>query len=326
MIPVKAPNYSIGLPAALAATALWGFTFLGPAAIAPVNIYYLVVGRYAVFGLMSMAVLALNPGKARRMGARSFLKAMHLGVVGYIGFYLLLSLSATIGGGVLASTLTGLIPAMVALASNVFEKALSWRRLLLPTLIVSGGLLLVDRGSAADRAGGSANHILIGIALGFAACLAWAYFVIVNGIILKRAKVPVDNVVWTASIGLGAFCGSTLLIPLARSGSGPSPFADPGTFWPYLGWCAALALLGSWCATWFWSAATKRLPTTIMGPIIGMEAVFGVVFNLLWQHRLPGFYELTGALLVVTGVFLCAYLFNRAAAPPPPVLRAAESP
>lgn len=315
MIPVRSGAYSVGLPAALVATALWGFTFLGPAVIAPLNVYYLVVGRYAVFGVMSLTVLALNSAKARELGARNFLKAMHLGVVGYIGFYLLLSLSTRIGGGVLASTLTGLIPAMVALASNVFEKALSWRRLLLPIVVMSGGLLLVDSASsAADRAGVSAGRTLLGIVLGVSACLAWAYFVIANGIILKRAKTPVDNVVWTASIGTGAFGASLLLVPLARAGGGPSPFHDAGTFWHYLAWCAALAVLGSWCATWFWNAATKRLPTTVMGPIIGMEAVFGVVFNLMRERRLPTSYELWGGLLVVTGVFLCAYLFNRALA------------
>lgn len=305
-------NYSLGLLAALVATALWGFTFLGPAAIRPVNVYYLVVGRYLIFGLMSIAVLALNLPKLRRLGASNFLKAMHLGIVGYIGFYLLLSMSASIGGGVLASTLTGLIPVIVSLVSNFIEKALAWRPLLIPIAIIFCGLLLVNVDFTSVWIDSNPHGILIGTALAFAACLAWSYFVITNGILLKRAKFGIDNVVWTASIGFGAFCAAILLVPLARSTDGTSPFLNAGVFGYFLAWCAALAVLGSWCATWFWNIAAKRLSTTIMGPIIGMEAVFGVVFNLLWERRFPTFYEFWGGILVVFGVFLCAYTFNRA--------------
>ncbi|MFD0385379.1 hypothetical protein ACFQ2B_33160 [Streptomyces stramineus] len=149
---IRAPRaYSVGLLAALTATALWGFTFLGPAAVAPVNVYYLVVGRYAVFGLMSLAVLTAHLGRLRALGARHLLIAAHLGVVGYIGFYLLLSMSSATGGGVLASTLTGLIPLLVTLASNATEKVLPWRRLFLPVVAISAGLLLVNGGVSGDR-------------------------------------------------------------------------------------------------------------------------------------------------------------------------------
>ncbi|MFF7730911.1 hypothetical protein [Streptomyces sp. NPDC008001] len=79
----RAPRtYGVGLLAALMATALWGFTFLGPAAVAPVNVYYLVVGRYAVFGAMSLAVLAARRGGLRRLGTRNLLLALHLGSSG----------------------------------------------------------------------------------------------------------------------------------------------------------------------------------------------------------------------------------------------------
>ncbi|MFP1624878.1 DMT family transporter [Streptomyces sp. 5K101] len=302
----------VGLSAALAATALWGFTFLGPAAVAPVNIYYLVLGRYAVFGLMSVAVLASRTDRLRALGTRNVLKALHLGVVGYIGFYLLLSMSASAGGGVLASTMTGLIPVMVALASNVIEKVLRWRSSLLPIAVISVGLFLVNGGVAAFTSDGGGGDRLAGALLGFAASLVWSYFVIANRIVMKRAGSVVDNTTWTACIGFGAFCGSLVLLPAAASAGGTSPFADAGTLWPFLAWCVALAVLGSWCATWFWNIASKRLPSTVMGPIIGMEAVFGALFYLLWEGRMPLPQEFWGGLLVIGGVFLCVVVFDRA--------------
>ncbi|MFE6906727.1 DMT family transporter [Streptomyces erythrochromogenes] len=316
-VPVRAYRaYLVGLPAALAATALWGFTFLGPAAVAPVNVYYLVVGRYAVFGLMSLAVLLARRGGLRTLGTRRLLTAMHLGVVGYIGFYLLLAMSAEFGGGVLASTMTGLIPLMVTLVSNRLEKVLAWRRLALPVVVISLGLLLVN---SADPAGRSASDrdLVLGAVLGFLSAAAWSYFVIVNRRALRSDDRPVvDGTTWTACIGVGACLGSLFLLPLALTGSGPSPVSDAGTLWPFLAWCVALAVLGSWCATWFWNLASKRLPATVMGPVIGMEAVFGAAFNLLWEGRTPTFHEWSGGLLVVAGVLLASYLFNRAGLTP----------
>ncbi|MDC0773765.1 DMT family transporter [Streptomyces sp. HD] len=302
----------VGLSAALVATALWGFTFLGPVAVDPVNIYYLVLGRYAVFGLMSAVVLAARPGRLRALGVPGFLKALHLGVVGYIGFYLLLSMAASVGGGVLASTMTGLIPVMVSLISNGIEKVFPWRSGLLPIGVIAGGLFLVNGGTSSLGTAGDGRDQLLGAALGFAACVAWSYFVIANRIILRRAATAPDNSTWTACIGIGACCGSLVLLPLAESAEGTSPFADAGTLGPFLAWCAALAVLGSWCATWFWNIASKRLPATVMGPVIGMEAVFGAFFYLVWEQRMPTPQEFWGALLVIGGVFFSFFVFDRA--------------
>ncbi|MFD0385380.1 EamA family transporter [Streptomyces stramineus] len=151
--------------------------------------------------------------------------------------------------------------------------------------------------------------------------MAWSYFVIVNRRVLARARPAADNSTWTACIGLGAFGGSLFLLPLAGTAGGPSPVSDAGTLWPFLLWCAALAVLGSWCATWFWNIASKRLLTTVMGPVIGMEAVFGAAFNLVWEGRTPTFHEFWGGLLVIAGVLLGSYLFHRPAAPGSPGAR-----
>ncbi|GAA4320677.1 DMT family transporter [Streptomyces venetus] len=305
----------VGLAAALVATALWGFTFLGPAAVDPVNVYYLVLGRYAVFGLMSAVVLAARWDRLRALGRRDVLKALHLGVVGYIGFYLLLSMAASVGGGVLASAMTGLIPVMVSLISNALEKVFPWRSGLLPIAVIACGLFLVNGGTASLGTAGDGRDRLLGAALGFASCVAWSYFVIANRMILRRTVPAPDNAVWTACIGIGAFGGSLVLLPPAASADGTSPFADAGTLLPFLAWCAALAVLGSWCATWFWNIASKRLPATVMGPVIGMEAVFGALFYLLWEQRMPTAQEFWGGLLVIGGVFFSFYVFDRGRLP-----------
>lgn len=302
--------YFVGLPAALTATALWGFTFLGPVAVEPVNIYYLVVGRYVAFGLLSLAVLLVRRGSLRTLGTRHLLLAVHLGVVGYIGFYLLLAMSTELGGGVLASTMTGLIPLMVTLVSNQLEKVLAWRRLAGPIVVISVGLLLVNGGTPADGSATSGD-LALGALLGFLSAAAWSYFVIVNRRALGRAGSAIDGTTWTTGIGLGACCGSLFLLPLAITGGGRSPVADAGTWWSFAGWCVAFAVLGSWCATWFWNGASKRLPATVMGPVIGMEAVCGAAFNLMWEGRSPTFHELWGGLLVIAGVLWASYLFNR---------------
>ncbi|MFC7831095.1 DMT family transporter [Streptomyces sp. NPDC057375] len=295
---------------ALVATALWGFTFLGPAAVAPVDNYCLVVGRYTVFGLMSLVVLLTRRSNLRSLDTRQLLTAVHLGVVGYIGFYLLLTMSAEAGGSVLASTMTGLIPLMVTVVSNLLEKVLAWRQLVPAVAVISAGLLLAPSGGP-DRAAGAGNHTS-GAVLGAMASGAWTYFVIVNCRSLDRARTAVDGATWTACIGLGAWAGSMCLLPLALESGRTALFANTNTLWKFLGWCVAFAVLGSWGAAWFWNRASSRLPATVMGPVTGMEAVFGAAFNLLWDRRVPTAGELWGGLLVIAGVVLASHLFNRA--------------
>lgn len=297
--------------AALMATALWGFTFLGPLAIKPIGVLYLVIGRYAIFSFVSIFLLVVKRQELQKLSKKEICLALHLGIVGYIGFYALFAGSISLAGGVLPSIITGIMPAAISIGSNFLHREVAWKSLFIPVVITGLGLYIVNSQAigTTDNLAGSSETILWGIILAFGACLSWTYFVIVNAFILKKAARPVDNGVWTAMIGIGAGLACLGLIPYAPA-SGPSPFSDLPTLEYFIGWCILLGLLGSWCASWLWNWAAKGLPTSLTGQIIAAETLFGVAFNLMWEGRWPTIFEIIGGLLVLGGVSYCVAIYN----------------
>lgn len=305
----RGPAALTGVAWAVLATALWGSTFLGPALAEPVGPLTLVFGRYAVFGLLSIGVLIMRRRVASAIGTRRILVALHLGAVGYLGFYLCFSLAADIGGGVLASMATGVMPAAVTVGANLVHRETPWRRLIWPIMISTAGLVVLNwqRPEAGPAVDGAGAGMIPATLLALAACLLWSYFVVMNGAILRRSGAgSVDSTSWTALLGLGAFIASFVLPPLAVL-RGEVSLLEVGEaqLIRFLVLSVLLATFGSWCASWCWNRASGRVSTVVLGQLIALETLFGAVFNLLLEQRLPYMNEVVGAVLVTTGVLLC---------------------
>lgn len=301
-----------GLFWAILATALWGATYLGPASVAPVGPAYLILGRYLVFGLLSIGVLIVHRKQAAEIGLRKILIALHLGVIGYVGFYLLFAYSASIGGGTLASIITGVMPAAVTIASNFIRKVVPWRGLAVPVGISTVGLIVVNLQSPEPSTGVSTGDLVFATVLGLLACALWTYFVIVNGIILTRTDGPtINNSTWTALIGVGALFSSFVALPLAWGTDSVSPFSDQPTLIRFIVVSVLLATLGSWCASWSWNRASGRLSTVLLGQLMALETIFGTLLNLIWASRWPTLQEILGTALVTIGVVWCVRVVDR---------------
>lgn len=299
-----ASSTSIGVSWAVLATALWGATFLGPAAVAPVGPIYLVFGRYFVFGAISAVVVVVMRKRVRTLGARRVLIAVHLGIVGYVGFYLFFSFAAELGGGALASIITGVMPAAVTIASNLVKRQIAWRALATPIGLTCAGLVALNLRLPLTES--STGQFIATTGFALLACALWSYFVVVNGLVLKAATGPrIDNTTWTALIGTGALIGSFALLPIAWVSGSTSPTVDHMTFVRFAVVSVLLAAAGSWCASWSWNRATARISTVILGQLMALETLFGGLFNLLWDQRWPTLHELIGAALVTVGVITC---------------------
>lgn len=294
---------------AILATALWGGTFLGPEAVAPIGPVLLVLGRYFVFGTICLIVLTLRWRKVKRVATREIVLALHLGAIGYVGFYLFFSLSATMGGGVVASIVTGAMPAFVTVGSNLVRKEVPWRILASPLMVTTAGILIINAFNIEDVAVAGSYDLLHATVFALGACVLWAYFVIVNGRALAASHV--DNITWTCMIGLGAMVSSVLLVPVAFSEIEHQVSANALPWVRYAMVTVLLATLGSWCASWAWTVASKRLSTVFLGQLIALETVFGTVFNLIWVQRWPSVAEIVGACAVVLGVVICVRVFER---------------
>ena len=64
-------------------------------------------------------------------------------------------------------------------------------------------------------------------------------------------------------------------------------------------------------AGWSWTYASKTLPLALSSQLIIAETVFGMIFGLAFEKRLPTANECSGALLQIVGVCLAIYAFRR---------------
>ncbi len=296
--------------AALTAGALWALAFLGPRAVQPVDELALVIGRYVVFAACGLVVLARKRARLKLVGRRLILLALHLGVVGYIGFFLFIAYAVTLAGGVVAAVVTGIIPLAAAVIGNLREAIVPWRRVLGPVMLAVSGLVVLNLGrTPAAGFDGAGDRTAIGFFLALAACGAWTYFVSVNAAIQQGPSAPADTETWTALIGLGAGLGSLMLVPVAAVTSNLPALFDWSIGARFVGWSILLGFVGSWCATALWVWGARGLPATLMAQLISAESLFGAAFSLLWEQRPPTWPEIGGAVLVVAGVSLGISIF-----------------
>ena len=63
-----------------------------------------------------------------------------------------------------------------------------------------------------------------------------------------------------------------------------------------------IGLLCSWLGTLCWNAASQRLPTVLMGPLIVFEILFSLLWTFLWYQRWPPQLTLMGIVCLMAGV------------------------
>lgn len=286
--------------AALVASFLWATAYIGPSAVRPANELLLVTGRYTLFGLCGLYVLWRGWPEARRMSVRRMLFGWHLGVVGYLIFYICVAYAVTLGSGFITAIVVGSSPIAIAIVGNAVEKRVAWRELVPSIVLIFAGISLVSAHDLADGAGGDS---LAAIGLALIASLVWAYFVVVNAQSQRTWAERPDPKYWSALVALGAGSGSVVILPFAAATT-PAETFEPGPLLNLVLWCVFLGVLGSWYGTYIWVRAARGIPATMAGPLLATEAIFGAGLSLAWEQRIPTWAEAGGCLCILAGVAL----------------------
>jgi drug/metabolite transporter (DMT)-like permease len=161
---------AMGLGAGLTAGLVWGLAFLLPVLLGGWNPVIVTMGRYLAYGLLSVVLFAVGGRSLRQLARRHWCLALAFAVSGNAGYHLLLVVGIRTAGAPLTDMVIGTIPVVVAVVSNWLSPAYRWRRLALPLILVTAGLVLV---STLEIAGvhayqpGSADEKIIGL---IAAC------------------------------------------------------------------------------------------------------------------------------------------------------------
>jgi drug/metabolite transporter (DMT)-like permease len=303
----------IGTLCALAAGLMWGLVFIGPLLLPDYPPALLSFGRYIAFGLIALPLAWADRATLRRFGRADWLEAAKLGLVGNIVYYLFLASAIQHAGGPLPTMLIGTLPVVIALCSNQRDHArdgrMSWSRLAPSLLLIGAGIACVNQVELARlRADPAADFVryALGGALAVGAVVCWTWYPIRNADWL-RAHPGRSPRAWATAQGL-----ATLPLALAgyagwllwRWGSGAGDFPLPLGPRPgvYLALMFTIGLFASWLGTLCWNAASRRLPTTLVGQLIVFETLSALAYALALRGGTPAPATLAGSALLVAGI------------------------
>ena len=289
-----------GILAGLAAGALWGLVFVAPRMTLGFAGIDLTAGRFLVYGIVSVVVLALSWRRARRPTWAQAWGALWLSILGFTGYYWVLVLAIRDAGTEMPALIVGLIPLWVMLLGKPGH--LRWTTLAPGLLLTAAGLFLRSRavhaGAGADAAS-PLPHYARGLALSVLAMACWTAFSLLNAAWLRRHP-DVSATDWANWLGVATGLGG-LVLALGLGTPLPQLMAQPG--WPLF----ALVVLGigfgsSWLATILWNLASQRLAASLCGQLIVSETLFALLYSFAWDGRWPSAMQGAAAFLFTLGI------------------------
>jgi drug/metabolite transporter (DMT)-like permease len=284
-----------GILAGLLAGALWGLVFVAPRLVPGVSGVDLAAGRFVVYGLVALAVVAFS--RRPLPTARQALAAAGLSVLGFTGYYVLLVFAIRDAGTEVPSLVIGTIPLWIMLLGKPGH--LRWAALAPALLLTALGLGLM---MAFPQAAAAAPqpHYWRGVLLATGSLAAWTAFALLNSAWLKRHP-EVNATDWANWLGLATGAGALLL--WAAAGSDLATLRAQPQAGLFLLLCLATGFGSAWLATILWNLASQRLPASLCGQLIVSETLFALAYSYAWDRTWP-----SGPQLAAVGLFTLGIL------------------
>ncbi|MCW5654853.1 DMT family transporter [Hydrogenophaga sp.] len=287
----------IGLGAGALAGALWGLVFIAPRMSAGYSTVDLAAGRFMVYGLVSVAHLALTDGLRSRPSPAQALAALGMSVLGFTGYYALLAFAIRNAGTELPTLIIGTIPLWVTVLGKPQDLRLS---ALLPGIALTIlGLLLMASAQAPDASGQSATGHWVGLGATALALAFWVAFSLLNSRWLA-AHPDLGATRWTNWLGIGAGLGGLALWWTA--GSPIEVLAQQPRLLELVLLVAVLGVGSTWLATVCWNVASQRLSASLCGQLILCETLFALLYSFTWDQRYPSVAQVTACVLFTAGI------------------------
>lgn len=301
------PTY-FGVLCGLSANLIWGLAFLIPLLLPESESVALALGRYMVFGVLSVALLLFHRrADIRGLNGRTWGTALLFAFSGHLGYYFFLVQAITHAGAPIATSIIGTLPVTVALAGNWIRREFPFSRLLVPISFIMVGLILVNvmEGRWDSAMSGRLDlDLLLGIGSALVALVLWTSYAIANAGFLRKHP-EISSSTWSNLMGIGALALSLLALPFAiGSGAVHLHYDDAGQLVPLLVGALVMGVLVSWVGTLLWNRASGLVPISIAGQLAVVQTIAGLVYGLAWTQRMPPPLEVLGIFLLVGGVLL----------------------
>ena len=306
-----------GILFALAACFIWGLIFVIPKMMFGFSAVEVAMGRYFCLGIVSLLlVLCSRPKDYLRLPWKFWKTALLFSLVVNIGYYTSLVIALRYSSPSVIALMMGICPITISVFGNFVEKECSYRSLLLPGMMISLGLILVNIPAfELNLTQTSPLKYSMGLLCGFASMAAWTWYVVMNARFLKRhPELPSSD--WSTIIGLATFLWVILF-----GGILFFIFGDDSLLMKYttlsdelllfLAGSLILGLMCSWLGSYLWNRVSLYLPLSFAGQLTIFETIFGLTFVFCIEQRLPAAMEITGIMVMLIGILSAFNTFNR---------------
>ena len=295
-----------GVVAGALSGACWGIIFLAPKFVADFSPLQLAGVRFAIFGLVSILLIAPRWGRIAPLLTKNHLAALFVLAVLGNSFYYVAVVAGVQWGGIAQTTLiVGAIPVVVTLAGLGADDAPSLRQLMPSILFGLAGVACI---SFQGLAFSDAPEPILGLFAAFAALVSWAVYAIYNTKCLTRFT-QYSTHDWGLLIGLMTGVQGLLLTLFAFQGGVEGHEYDR---WLVLvGVALWLAVMSSLMGNYFWNKASCLLPLTLSGAMLLFETLFALLYGFLWEMRFPTSLEAAAILLVCASVISCVTVHRK---------------
>ena len=297
---------AVGVSFAIATCALWAFSFVSPIVLGSFSPYVVTLGRYAVFGLVSLVLVPLALKQLRALRATDWLRATWLSIVGNMVYYLFLAAGIQLCDVPGPTVVMGLLPLTVPIFANVRNRELPWGTLRVPLIGIATGLFLVNAHEYQSlRISHGIFGYVLGISFAVAALACWTWYGVSNAVWL-RTRSTITATAWTIAQGV------TLLPIVVVAGAVTIGLGierttielTPEDWHRFLIVSIVVGFGSSWLATLCWSQASRLLPTTIAGQLIVFVSVAAVIYGSVYRGTPPSLAVALGVFILVVSVVL----------------------
>lgn len=311
----------IGVFWGLAATFLWGSSYLIPLLAPEYNPIYITLSRGFFMGLCALFVVLFSLKRYRALSPADWWYAARISVVGNFlqgGF---LFTSVLYAGVPVAGMCFGAVPVCVALISNWRDKKrgkpyVAMKKLALPLSLIILGFFacnVTEFQTLISMGNISAEEFFFGLACGLISTAMWTWYPIRNADWLQ------DHPDKSPALWQGA--QSLTLLPIAAVayvvyrifdsdnapffGNEPEQLLFAGIYG---------GIICSYIAGIFWNICSKRCPTALVGQMLVFETIFSVIFGHIYRWQFPTPILCIGFVMLLAGIMYSLKLFDDATA------------
>jgi len=295
-------NTGIFITLGIFVNCIWGTAFLIPHILPEVNPIIIAIGRYLVYGLVSVALIFSARERFQNLSKQQWLVAFSLGFAGNVGYYLFLSSSIYHSGITIAALVVGILPVALVIVGNLIEKTYLFRSLVLPVLFILSGMITLSLSNIETRIDN--ENILLGTGLAIVSLVLWTFYGIKNAQFLKLNP-SVSSNSWSIAIGVCCLLQSLIILLILAMFTNALHFSNDMSseqLWHFVLGCLFLGIVVSWLATILWNQASRHLPVALAGQLIVFETISSLVYGYVADQSLPNIGELLAVTLVVVGV------------------------